>query len=78
MTIMFLNIDWSIMTIEQLIEYMKIHLTSLAQDQDKLTNTMNNLDENSKEFKDLDFEWNWINGQMAGVHHILRVALGEE
>ena len=43
------------MTIEQLIEYMKIHLISLSQDQDELTKTMTNLDENSKQYKDLDF-----------------------
>ena len=74
MTIMFLNIDWSIMTIEQLIEYMKIHLISLAQDQDELTKTMTNLDENSKDYQELDFQYNWLSGQLAGVHHILEIA----
>jgi hypothetical protein len=62
------------MTIEQLIEYMKIHLISLSQDQDKLTKTMTNLDENSKQYKDLDFEYNWLSGQLVGIHHILEVA----
>ena len=62
------------MTIEQLIEYMKIHLISLSQDQDELTKTMTNLDENSKQYKDLDFEYNWLSGQMVGIHHILEVA----
>ena len=66
------------MTIEQLIEYMKLHLVSLSQDQDELTKTMSNLDENSKEYKELDFQYNWLSGQLVGVHHILRVALGEE
>ena len=58
----------------QLIEYMKIHLISLSQDQDELTKTMTNLDENSKQYKDLDFEYNWLSGQLVGIHHILEVA----
>ena len=62
------------MTIEQLIEYIKIHLISLSQDQDELNKTMTNLDENSKEYKELDFEYNWLSGQMVGIHHILEVA----
>ena len=62
------------MTIEQLIEYMKLHLISLSQDQDELTKTMTNLDENSKQYKDLDFEYNWLSGQLVGIHHILEVA----
>jgi hypothetical protein len=62
------------MTIEQLIEYMKIHLISLSQDQDELTKTMTNLDENSKQYKDLDFEYNWLSGQLVGIHHILEIA----
>ena len=53
---------------------MKIHLISLSQDQDELTKTMNNLDENSKQYKDLDFEYNWLSGQLVGIHHILEVA----
>lgn len=62
------------MTIEQLIEYIKIHLISLSQDQDEITKTMSNLDENSKDYKELDFEYNWLSGQMVGIHHILEVA----
>ena len=62
------------MTIEQLIEYMKVHLISLAQDQDELTKTMSNLDENSKDYKELDFQYNWLSGQLVGIHHILEVA----
>lgn len=53
---------------------MKIHLISLSQDQDELTKTMTNLDENSKQYKDLDFEYNWLSGQLVGIHHILEVA----
>jgi len=71
---MFLITDWLTMTIEQLIEYIKIHLISLSQDQDELNKTMSNLDENSKEYKELDFEYNWLSGQMVGIHHILEVA----
>ena len=59
---------------KELIEYMRLHLISLSQDQDELTKTMTNLDENSKDYKELDFEYNWINGQITATHHLLSVA----
>lgn len=58
----------------ELIEYMKIHLISLEQDQAELSNKMEALDPNSKDFNELDFEYNWVTGQITGVSHILNVA----
>lgn len=57
-----------------LLEYMKVHLISLQQDLDELSRKMEGLDPASKDFTDLDFEYNWINGNIAGVMHILGVA----
>ena len=62
------------MNIETLIEYMKLHLISLEQDQAEISNRMEALDPNSKDFNYLDTEYNWINGQIAGISHILEVA----
>lgn len=53
---------------------MKIHLISLEQDQEGISNRMESLDPNSKDFNYLDIEYNWLNGQIAGISHILDVA----
>jgi len=42
-----------------LIEYMKAHLISIEQDQAEIEKQMEDLDMNSKEFLELDFEFNW-------------------
>ena len=60
--------------LNQLIEYTNIHLISLMQDLEQLENQMEKLDENSKDFKDLDFEFNYTSGQINGVRHILDYA----
>ena len=60
-----------------LIEYMKLHLISLQQDLDEVSNKMESLDENSKDFKDLDFEYNWLNGNISATLHLLGVAQQE-
>ena len=62
------------MNLEILIEYMKLHLISLEQDQEEISNRMEPLDPNSKDFNHLDTEYNWINGQISGIGHILEVA----
>lgn len=58
----------------KLIEYIKIHLISLEQDLAKLSNEMELLDMNSKDFTELDFEYNNISGQTIAAAHILSVA----
>ena len=66
----------------KLIEYMNLHLISLMQDLEQLENQMEQLDENSKDFRELDFEFNIISGQITATRHLMSVArgiiLGEE
>lgn len=60
----------------EFIEYMKIHLISLEQDLEKLSNEMEALDPASKDFNELDFEYNNISGQTIGVKHLISIAEG--
>jgi hypothetical protein len=57
---------------------MEAHIISLNQDIYELSQKMEGLDENSKDFRELDFEYNWISGQVHGVSHILEVARERE
>jgi hypothetical protein len=59
-----------------IIEYMKAHLISLEQDLEGLVEQMELLDENSKDYQELDFEYNWLNGQLIATRHFIKV--GEE
>ncbi len=59
----------------QLIEYIKLHIMSLNQDLENLSNQMDSLDPASKDFAELDIEYNWTSGQVAGVEHALSVAI---
>lgn len=59
-----------------LIEYMKLHLISIEQDQEGVAQEMELLDENSKDYKDLEFEYNWLAGQIIATRHFIKV--GEE
>jgi hypothetical protein len=58
----------------QFIEYMKIHLISLEQDIEKLSDEMEKVDMNSKDFNDMDFEYNNLSGQAIATQHLLSVA----
>ena len=58
----------------QVINYMKLHLISLQQDQEKLSNQMDALDPNCKDYAYLDIEYNWTNGQITATAHLLSVA----
>ena len=58
----------------QFAEYAGIHLISLEQDQEKLSNQMDALDPASKDFNELDFEYNIISGQITATTHLLSVA----
>ncbi len=57
----------------KLIEYTKIHLISLMQDTEDLENEMEQLDPNSKDFIEKDFEFNWTSGQIIATRHLLQV-----
>ena len=61
-------------SMNKFIEYIKLHLISLMQDTEALENKMEQLDENSKDYRELDFEFNWISGQITACRHLLEVA----
>jgi hypothetical protein len=56
------------------IEYIKIHIISLEQDIEKLSDEMEKVDMNSKDFNDMDFEYNNLSGQSIATRHLLSVA----
>jgi hypothetical protein len=62
------------MKLEQLIEYIKIHVISLEQDMENLSQEMEALDMNSKDYVELDFEYNHTGGQLLATRHLLSVA----
>jgi hypothetical protein len=59
-----------------LLEYMKIHLVSIEQDQADVSEQMEALDPNSKDYAELDFEYNWLAGQIIATRHFIQI--GEE
>ena len=61
---------------DYLLEYMKIHLVSIEQDQEYVKEQMEELDENSKDYAELDFEYNWLGGQIIATRHFIQI--GEE
>lgn len=56
-----------------LIEYMKIHLVSIEQDQTEVYEQMESLDPESKDYKELDFEFNWLGGQIIATRHFIEI-----
>ena len=56
------------------LEYMKLHLISLMQDLEALEDKMEQLDMNSKDFRELDFEFNIKSGEITATRHLLSVA----
>lgn len=58
----------------ELVEYMKIHLISIEQDIQSVVEQMEGLDENSKDFKELDFEYNYLEGQATITRHYLQMS----
>ena len=59
-----------------LLEYMKAHLISIEQDLEGLAEQMELLDPASKEYNELDFEYNWLSGQIIATRHFIQI--GEE
>jgi hypothetical protein len=64
--------------ISQLTEYIKIHLISLTQDIEGVAIKMDLLDMNSKDYQTLDFEYNFLSGQIHGISYILDVIEGKD
>ena len=58
----------------QLINYMKLHLISLEQDLEELSEKIEQVDENSKSFKSMDEEYLYLSGQIKGTGYLLSVA----
>ena len=66
------------MNLEQLIEYMKIHVISLEQDCEEVNSQMDLIqDLNSDEYKVLELMDISLTGQIIGIGHIIKVAEGE-
>jgi hypothetical protein len=61
-----------------LIKYMEAHIISLNQDIYELAQKMEGFDEDSEDFIELDFQYNFLSGQVHGVSHILEVARERE
>ena len=57
----------------KLIEYIKLHKISLEQDLEKLSNQMEEMDPNCKDYAYLDIEYNWTSGQLTATDHLLSV-----
>lgn len=66
------------MNLQTLIEFIKITIISLEQDLQGMSDEMDSLDPASKDFADLDIEYNFISGQVTGMRYILSQAIGEE
>lgn len=58
----------------QLVEYMKIHLISLEQDLDSLSEQMEQFDEDSKDYRSMEQEHLFLSGQINATAHLLSVA----
>ncbi len=58
----------------KLIEYMKIHIISLEQDLENISEDMEKLDPASKDYNELDFEYIHLSGQILNARHFLSVA----
>ena len=57
---------------------MQLHMQSLNQDLEKLSEQMDALDPSSKDFAELDIEYNFISGQASGISHIIAVIMEKE
>lgn len=55
----------------QLVTYLQLHAQSLNEDLSQLSNQMEKLDPASKDYAELDFEYNFTSGQVSATMHIL-------
>lgn len=63
------------MSVNSIIEYMKLHIISLEQDAERIRNEMDSIEDlNSDEYNNLDIEDIYTNGQIVATRHILEVA----
>ena len=59
--------------VQYLVEYLNLHIMSLNQDLEQLSARMDSIDPASKEFEELDIEYNFTSGQESATQHILSV-----
>ena len=64
--------------IEYLKNYINLHIQSLNQDLENLSKQMDSLDPASKDFAELDFEYNYTTGQVNACLHIMGVIAERE
>jgi len=64
--------------IDYIKNYLQLHMQSLNQDLEVLSNKMDELDPASKDFGELDIEYNFISGQATGISHIIAVIMEKE
>ena len=55
----------------QLVTYLQLHSMSLNQDLAEMSKIMDSLDPASKDYAELDFEYNFTSGQVSATMHIL-------
>lgn len=56
----------------KLIEYTKLHIISLEQDLEHIAEEMELLDPASKDYNELDFEYNHMSGQILSARYLLK------
>ena len=60
---------------KQLIEYMKIHLISLEQDQDDVQKQLDDMEDmECDEYRQLEIQDIYLNGQLSATRHLLSLA----
>ena len=52
---------------------MKKYLIDIESQQQDISNEMESLDPNSKDYIELDFEYNWLAGQIIATRHFIQV-----
>jgi hypothetical protein len=55
----------------QLTTYLQLHIMSLNEDLVQMSKHMESLDPASKDYAELDFEYNYTSGQVSATMHIL-------
>jgi hypothetical protein len=61
---------------KQVVTYLELHAMSLNQDLEELSKRMDELDPASKDFAELDIEYNFTSGQVSATLHILEYVDG--
>ena len=56
----------------KLVEYIKLHVISLEQDIENISEEMEALDPASKDYNELDFEYNHMSGQILSARYLLK------